>query len=442
MTHPEFIDWLSGLLSERARGIGRPLLVAIDGPDAAGKTILADELAATLRASQGPKHGSVLRVSADNHLNPPEVRYRRGRLSAEGYCLDSVDYAALTARLRREPQGRHEGGDILLVDGIFLQAETLDGLWDFVVYLAAPPEICLARARERAEAEAAEGSGPADDAPDFEELYRTRYLPGHAYYRRTRQPEDRADLLVDYADPGHPAIRPLLYHELSSWWHLLSDPADYAEEAAFFHGLIQRHRPGKARTMLELGSGGGNNASHLKRHYELTLVDVAPGMIEASERINPECEHVVGDMRSVRLERTFDVVFVHDAIMYMLTEEDLGKVIATVRAHCLPGSVVLFGPNCTSETFEPSTKHGGHDAEERSLRYLEWNYRPSPGSNSIHTHFAYLLREGKEVRCLHDLHEVAAFPRGTWLRLLQDHGFQANSVIDSYKRELFFGMLP
>ncbi len=235
--------------------------------------------------------------------------------------------------------------------------------------------------------------------------------------------------------------RPLLYHELSTWWHLLSDPADYAAEATFFHRLIQEHGPKPAKTMLELGSGGGNNAWHLKQHYELTLVDLAPGMIEASRKINPECEHIVGDMRTIRLERTFDVVFVHDAIMYMLTKEDLGKVIGSTCAHCRSGTVVLFAPDCTTETFQPSTKHGGHDSEDRSLRYLEWTYRPWAASNLLHTHFAYLLREGERVRCLQDLHEMADYSRGTWLRLLQEHGFEADSVIDSYKREVFFGML-
>jgi trans-aconitate methyltransferase len=60
----------------------------------------------------------------------------------------------------------------------------------------------------------------------------------------------------------------------------------------------------EASTLLELGSGGGNNASHMNRRFaELVLVDVAPGMLEVSRRLNPECAHVAGDMRTVRLGR-------------------------------------------------------------------------------------------------------------------------------------------
>src|SRR5678809_482376 len=121
---------------------------------------------------------------------------------------------------------------------------------------------------------------------------------------------------------------PKLYSELSSWFHLLSSPPDYAEEAEFARSLM-----GDLETVLELGSGGGNNASHLKAHFKLTLVDLSNGMLELSQKLNPECEHIQGDMRTLRLGRTFDAVFIHDAIMYMTTEDDLRLALETARLH-------------------------------------------------------------------------------------------------------------
>ena len=113
-----------------------------------------------------------------------------------------------------------------------------------------------------------------------------------------------------------------LYDEFAGWWSLLSAPADYEEEAAFYATLLAGACRGDARTLLELGSGGGNNASHLKSRFSLVLVEPSAGMLEVSRRLNPECEHVQGDMRTVRLQRTFDLVFVHDAVCYMTTEAD------------------------------------------------------------------------------------------------------------------------
>lgn len=95
--------------------------------------------------------------------------------------------------------------------------------------------------------------------------------------------------------------------------------------------------------MLELGLGGGNNASHLKKHFQMTLFDFSPGMLNVSKVLKPECEHIRGDMRTIRLEREFDAVFIHDAISYMLTEADLLQAIETAYVHCKPGGVAWKG---------------------------------------------------------------------------------------------------
>ena len=92
---------------------------------------------------------------------------------------------------------------------------------------------------------------------------------------------------------------PRLYAELASWWHVLSAPEDYAEEAALLRDALDRTATTPIRTLLELGAGGGNNASHLKAHYEMTLVDLAPEMLEASRVVNPELEHIEGDVAAL-----------------------------------------------------------------------------------------------------------------------------------------------
>jgi hypothetical protein len=40
-------------------------------------------------------------------------------------------------------------------------------------------------------------------------------------------------------------------------------------------------------------------------------------MLALSMTVNPECEHIEGDMRTLRLGHTFDAVFLHDAVMYL-----------------------------------------------------------------------------------------------------------------------------
>lgn len=219
-------------------------------------------------------------------------------------------------------------------------------------------------------------------------------------------------------------MEPRLYTDLAAWWPVLSDPADSEEEARIFRHALEATASRPLEELLELGSGGGNTASQLAAWYRLTLVDRAPGMLSVSRALNPECEHVLGDMRSVRLGRSFDAVFVHDAVSYMTTEDDLRAAMATAHAHCRPGGVALFVPDHTRETFRPATSCGGSDRGDRSLRYLEWDHDPDPDGTTYVASFAYLLREGDgPVRCETDEHLLGLFPRDTWLRCLASVGF-------------------
>lgn len=223
-----------------------------------------------------------------------------------------------------------------------------------------------------------------------------------------------------------------LYEELADWWPLVSAPADYAEEAAEYLRLFRSAATGPLREVLELGSGGGNNASHLKREFKLTLVDPSEGMRKVSRALNPECEHLPGDMRTVRLGRVFDAVFVHDAVEYMTTEADLRAALETVSIHLRPGGVAQVAPDATTETFAPgeSVEGGdeppGPDGRSRSVRYLMWTLPLEPGSTVSAVHFSLLLRERDgSVRAVHDVHHFGVFSRAAWLRLFDEVGLDA-----------------
>jgi SAM-dependent methyltransferase len=226
-----------------------------------------------------------------------------------------------------------------------------------------------------------------------------------------------------------PQQQPRLYSELASWWPVLSAPEDYAEEAAGYRRIIESLSRIPVREVLELGSGGGSNASHLKAVFQMTLVDLSPGMLAVSRLLNPECEHIQGDMRTVRLGRRFDAVFIHDAVCYMITLEDLRRAAETAYIHCKPGGAALFVPDYVRETFTPHTDHGGHDRGGRSMRYLEWTYDPDPADSTIVTDFAYLLRDERgEVLCEHDRHVTGLFSREEWLGALRSAGFEPQAV--------------
>lgn len=222
---------------------------------------------------------------------------------------------------------------------------------------------------------------------------------------------------------------PKLYEELASWWPLLSAPSEYVEEAAFYAQALEAACDEPIRTVLELGSGGGNNASHLKARYGMVLVDPSPGMLAVSRALNPQCEHIAGDMRTVRLNRQFDAVFVHDAVCYMTTESELRMAIESAFVHCRPGGAALFAPDFVRENFVSSTDHGGQDSATHGLRYLEWSWDPDPTDTTYCVDYAYILRTPDGATHVeHDRHVEGLFAREDWLRLLSDAGFAARAV--------------
>lgn len=242
---------------------------------------------------------------------------------------------------------------------------------------------------------------------------------------------------------------PKLYHELAEWWPLLSAPEDYAEEADVYRQTLIESSQRPIKTLLELGSGGGNNASHLKTHFELTLVDLSPDMLAMSQQLNPECKHHQGNMRTVRLDQTFDAVFIHDAIGYLTQTDDLKQAIETAFIHCNPGGIALFVPDVVRETFHPFTKHGGHDGEHRALRYMEWVWDPDPQDTSYIMDFVYLIRFQKDAlpQAITDRHVLGMFEQQQWLDWISEAGFEADQITRQLSDEpngsiMFIGKKP
>lgn len=86
-------DGLSAVLQRIEKlPASRRVLVAIDGIGGSGKSTFATSLAAAVDGRP------VVLIHADDFFNPVEVRYSLGRLSAEGFWLDTYDYDTLITR--------------------------------------------------------------------------------------------------------------------------------------------------------------------------------------------------------------------------------------------------------------------------------------------------------------------------------------------------------
>lgn len=190
--------------------------IAVDGPDGAGKTRFADDLATAFR-----REGfEVFRASIDDFHHPRELRHRAGRYSPEGYYRDAFDYS-LFRRALAEPfrMGGSTGFQlrgfdlardvpfeadwvtgpedaILIVDGVFLNRSELRGLWNFSIWLDADPAVRLARMVER------DGAAPDPDAES-----NRRYSEAQRIYVRDAHPNVAANVIIDNTDADAPMRR-------------------------------------------------------------------------------------------------------------------------------------------------------------------------------------------------------------------------------------------
>lgn len=232
-----------------------------------------------------------------------------------------------------------------------------------------------------------------------------------------------------------------LYDEFAEMWPLLSDPKDYAEEARHWRDAL-RSKLGEGRhEILELGVGGGNNLSHLTADFQATAVDLSEKMLDISRRLNPGVKHYVGDMRTVRLGRRFKAVIIHDAVNYMLTEDDLRSAFRTAAEHLDRGGVFVTAPDYFKETFtDGAVRHQRRTDGETVLDYVEYEFDPDPNDTSYVYLLTYYIRKGAELRIEHDRHCGGLFPMKRWLELIDEAGFEVEKYgydVHEDKRQSF-----
>ena len=223
-------------------------------------------------------------------------------------------------------------------------------------------------------------------------------------------------------------MQSILYHQLVPWYWLLDPPEDHADEGECFTAAFERVLAPGPHTLLELGAGAGNNALHMKGRFTCTLSDLSADMLALSRAQNPECEHIQGDMRDLRLGRGFDAVLVHDAITYMTTEHDLRAAAQTAFLHTNPGGAAIFAPDCYVETFRDEAEVVRGSAGARALEGIMWTWDPDPNDSAYTVDFALLLRDGATITPVHERHVEGLFSRATWQRILGEVGYIAEPL--------------
>ncbi len=249
------------------------------------------------------------------------------------------------------------------------------------------------------------------------------------------------DIMVAMSDPA-----PRLYTDLAHLWPHLSPPEHYAEETETLRELIDdalgQPPAGQRWSVLELGAGGGHSTVHLKAHFDVTASDLSPQMLAHCNALNPDVPTTEGDMRTMRLGKTFDVVLICDAIDYMTTRDDAVAALTTVAAHLRPGGVALIAPTYTAETFTDGDV--AHDATAGmnpsapgdeaipGVTYFSFVHDPDPADTTFEMILLYLLRdhETRQVQTIEDRHTCGLFSIQDWQDMAEEAGLDAEALAE------------
>src|SRR6266568_3183630 len=97
-------------------------------------------------------------------------------------------------------------------------------------------------------------------------------------------------------------------------------------------------------SILDIGCGTGSDLGFLVQSYpDCWGIDYYREMVIFAREQYPRVHFEVGDMRSVRLGRTFDVILcLGSAFSYALTNDDIENVLHTFSAHAHLGTLVIL----------------------------------------------------------------------------------------------------
>jgi SAM-dependent methyltransferase len=227
------------------------------------------------------------------------------------------------------------------------------------------------------------------------------------------------------------------YNDLAWTDHIIAPPDEYAKETEPLINAIKEHSVNKVKTLLHLGCGAGGNDYIFKRYYQVTGIDISEKMLEIARDLNPEAVYHHGDMRTIELDKCFDVVVAPESIDYMIDENELYNAIMTAQKHLKPGGLFLVMAN-TAERFSQNNFVYTGSRDDIEITLFENNYNPQYPGTTYEAMLIYLIRRKGKLEIYNDHHILGLFKLEIWLDLFKKAGFDIiNQISMDHAYDLF-----
>lgn len=228
-----------------------------------------------------------------------------------------------------------------------------------------------------------------------------------------------------------------VFADYARYYDLLYRDKDYEAEAEYVAGLIRTFQP-SAQSILEMGSGTGIHASLLaEKGFSVHGIERSPEMLAKSQALaknrnagNGQMTFVAGDIREIRLNKSFDVVIaLFHVISYQTTNEDVTAAFETARKHLNPGGVFIFdvwyGPAVLTERPDVRIKHMA-DEQTEITRLAEPVLHPNENLVDVNYHIFVRDLTSQTVAELKETHTMRYFFRPEIELRATQAGFQCH----------------
>jgi len=204
---------------------------------------------------------------------------------------------------------------------------------------------------------------------------------------------------------------------------------DYEAETADLRRIISDANP-TAKTLLDVACGTGAHLARLRHWYTVEGVDLSPEMLEVARERLPGVPLHVGDMRTLDLGRSFDVVVcLFSSIGYVTEPAELRSTVGRLAAHVgRPGVLILDG------WLRPDVWQAGYRAEpdiasddEVTVVRLALTKRIG---NITELDMHHLVRTSTEIDYFSETHRLALTPTEEYVSAVEQAGLDARVAPD------------
>ncbi len=227
-----------------------------------------------------------------------------------------------------------------------------------------------------------------------------------------------------------PRAKPLMFHRLAEYYDDLVGAKDYREESRKLQALARRFGRARASSWLDVACGTGRHLSYLGRRYDVAGIDASREMLRVARRRLPGVRLTRADMRTFRLDASFDVVScLFSAIGHLETERDLATTFANLARHLKPGGVALIEPWIDPADFRPGFVQL-QTRQTSSATVVRLSVSSRRGRRSAVRYHYLVARTGGRIQHFEEVSTGLLVPRRRLLDLMAGAGLAARFLKD------------